>query len=182
MPEHHLKPCRVCYCGIHPYAIRCPYCLHWQTRLRAIIFSRSWAALAFLLLLSLVAAIEYQRYIVAKASLAREGKKRESFDSHRDELRVLNSEMAFSFARQETLLVTGVVRNDGDIAWAGLRFKVEFLNGQGEVVDSGHSTGRYLVALPQRETSFRVYFPVDHPRDDYVSHTIQVVWAYETFP
>jgi len=104
----------------------------------------------------------------------------EPFAVYRNQIAVTSSELKFGERKSgPTVAVIGIMKNNSDIDWEDVHLEVRFYDGEGQMVDAGH-TEKFVMVLPAKsEKSFKFSLPREFAEEQYVSCKMSVTWAKE---
>jgi hypothetical protein len=154
------RVCRLCAETIKAAAKVCPYCRKIQKR--GLFFTKYDC-------LALAVPFIFLGTILLLGKMFIRGR---SFSSSRDNIEVLNSEVAMETSRDYTnVVVVGVLTNKSDHAWQIGEFEVRYLNSSGKAVDVMSGWEGFTV-LPHSNHSFRLTF---YSRTSIPEHTSRKV-------
>ena len=169
MGQDKSRVCKMCYEQIDSRAKICPYCRQWQ-------WKWAWALRLAGPALAMIGVCVFM--FALYTSFFSEG---EQFSDYADQIEVLSSEHRFGNRKgYSTVTVVGVLRNNSNVEWSNVQYEVRFFDSESILIDAGNGNDLYFAGLPsQGERAFKVSFPMEFPREEYISHMVRVVYAEE---
>ena len=160
------KNCPECGEKVRFTSKKCPHCMSWQGRK----YSLSNPILAgFLPMLLFLLTIPFLFRVFTSTI----DKPANRFADYRARIVVLSPEMNYAEQDGKRMISTiGRIRNDSPITWVGVAIEVQYLNRNGELIDTANDSPVGLTLEPHTETAFRIRTEADQPRSEYVSQVV----------
>lgn len=158
------KVCPFCREAIHEAARKCPRCQQWQGWSRLFVYAPvAVLVLAFVLL---------QQRLEATREAWRD--QVSAFESHRSEVRVLDSSMHYSTESAcPNLSTIGRIQNDGDVTWENPVLEVRYFDKAGNLIDT-QASREYIVIPSHGEAAFVLRSKAVRAEGDYATHKVEV--------
>jgi len=171
MNSNKLKNCAMCFQEIDARAIRCPFCRTWQKKIGTLIHHPAVIMVVTAIPIFLV-------YIFLSYFTAKMFTTGESFDLHREDLVIKNTELKYGEnSCGATVVILGEVHNKGDISWKEIQLEANFFNKEKKLIDTDQNKKYSFVALKKSTSPIKFSIKREFPVEYYNSYEIKVISA-----
>jgi hypothetical protein len=102
----------------------------------------------------------------------------DEFLQYQNQIHLSDLQMSWVHEDRGAYITTiGKIRNDSDLIWERVAIEVRYYDSSKQLIDTITDRPFDLILPAHSEVTFRVRGPAAHPKEDYASQEVKIIWA-----